>query len=161
MSASATTARPVSELTALFNDHARIARTLGAVLSFAEGKNAVIRMPYNADMSQAGGDTHGGVTAILLDTVMWFQAVSRHAKGYWPLTSDLNVHYLRTAGKSALEARAKLIKGGANADVMEGTVHDADGRLVAHAVGTFTMPPPATRATRAVAANANANASKL
>jgi uncharacterized protein (TIGR00369 family) len=157
MSASVTTARPLSELTALFNDHARIARTLGAVLSFDESRHAVLSMPYNAEMSQAGGDTHGGVTTILLDTVMWFQAVSRRATGYWPLTSDLNVHFLRSAGKSALTARAKVIKGGANADVMEGTVHDAEGRLVAHAVGTFTMPPSTTRATRTVSATANAS----
>ncbi len=93
--------------------------------------------------------------------------------GYWPLTSDLTVHYLRPSGRASLHAVARIIRSSARADVVQGWVYDAtdvnDAHAAAdasghtgsssgsssnmrkplvHAVATFTLPPASNPAAR-------------
>ena len=57
------------KLADLFNKQAPIGKTLGARLYF-QGENAVVEMPYNPPFDTAGGNVHGGLGALLLDTAM-------------------------------------------------------------------------------------------
>jgi uncharacterized protein (TIGR00369 family) len=87
-----------------------------------------------------GGTVHGGIQAVMLDTVCWFQTASRHPAGYWPMTSDITLHYLRNAGRSSLTGRARIIKGGRATNVVEAYTFDDNGVPIAHAVVTLMLP---------------------
>jgi uncharacterized protein (TIGR00369 family) len=78
--------------------------------------------------------------ALMIDTVCWFQAASRHPAGYWPLTQDLTLHYLRGAGRSSLTARARIIRSGRQSQVVEGYTFDEKGQPLTHSIATYVLP---------------------
>ena len=58
------------KLASMFNNHAPVAKTLGARLYYNTEGNAVVEMPHNPGFDTAGGNVHGGIGALLLDTAM-------------------------------------------------------------------------------------------
>jgi hypothetical protein len=54
------------ELLKLFNKQAPISGTLGLTLSFDDNGDATMIWPFRGDLSQAGGNVHGGIHAIML-----------------------------------------------------------------------------------------------
>lgn len=136
----ASTARR-EELLHVFNEVAPIARTFGMKLAFTEDDRAVITLPYNPGLDHALGDTHGGVFATMLDNAGWFTAALGRDESCWVATSELSLHLLRRATRTALRAEAWYLKRGKRQDVLEMKLHDAAGALVAHATGTFITLP--------------------
>lgn len=122
-----------------FNHRATIVKTFGLTLSFDKDHNAVIDMPYNPGLTHVRGGIHGGVMMTLLDTAGWFTSAAAHAEDVWVATSELSVHLLLPAEKTALRAAGKVIKSGRRLDIVEAQVTDDDGRLVAHGIGTFVV----------------------
>lgn len=58
-----------TKLARMFNEHAPIGKTIGARLYY-RGDIAVVEMPYSPAFDTAGGNVHGGIGALLLDTAM-------------------------------------------------------------------------------------------
>lgn len=82
----------------------------------------------------AGGYTHGGILAALVDLTADWALVSRTGKGV--PTVDLRVDYHRPA-KGDLRCRGEVIKFGRQFSVAEAKVFDTDGRLVASGRGVY------------------------
>ncbi len=127
------------ELLRLFNEKAPIARTFGMKLSFTEEGRAVIDLPYNPTLNHALGAIHGGIYATVLDNAGWFTAAVLHELSRWLATSELTIHFLKPAQGVAIRGIGKLIKHGKRQDVVEAHLFDENGKLIAHAVGTFVV----------------------
>jgi len=133
--------RRIDELLHMFNEVAPIARTLGMRLSFDDEGRAIVDLPYNQGLDHAQGGVHGGVYATMLDTAGWFTSAAAHDVDCWIATSEMSMHLLLPAGRTSLRAVGRLIKRGKRQDVAEMRLYDGDGRLVAHATGTFVLLP--------------------
>jgi uncharacterized protein (TIGR00369 family) len=129
----------IAELETMFNQTARIARTLGLTLTFDDQRRAVITMPYHPGYDHALGGVHGGIYMTLLDSAAWFTAAAAHNESIWVATSELTVHLLKPVQESALRAVGSLIQAGSRLDIAEARVYDDADLLVAHAVGTFVV----------------------
>ena len=125
----------------LFNHKAPIARTFGMTLSYTDEGCAVIDLPHNPNLDHPLGGVHGGIYATLLDTATWFTAAAAQESACWITTSDLTIHYLRPAQKTALRSVGRIIKAGKRQTVAEAHLYDGEGQLVGHAVGTFVILP--------------------
>jgi uncharacterized protein (TIGR00369 family) len=128
----------IEELLALFH-RAPIAGYLGMKLSFDEQGNAVVDLPYNPDLDHPLGGVHGGVYATLLDTAGWYTAAADHDSGSWLITAEMSIHFLLPVERTALRAIGRPIRRGKHQDVVEMHLYDGEGRLVAHATGTFVL----------------------
>jgi uncharacterized protein (TIGR00369 family) len=131
----------IAELLHMFNEVAPIARTFGMRLSYDDKGQAIVDLPYNADLDHALGGVHGGVYATLLDTAGWFTAAAAHDVDCWLATAEMSIHFLAPAQGTSLRAGGRLIKQGKRQDVAEMHLYDGEGRLVGHATGTFTILP--------------------
>lgn len=131
----------IAELLELFNEKAPIARTFGMRLSYTDEGNAVIDLPYNPDLNHAQGGIHGGIYATMLDTASWFTAAATHDASCWVATSEMTVHFLQPAERTALRAVGQMVKSGKRQDIAEAHLYDEQTRLVGHAVGTFIVLP--------------------
>ncbi len=126
-------------LLALFNTQASIARTFGMTLSYLEDGRAVVELPYNPNLNHALGGVHGGIYMTLLDSAAWFTAAAAHKESYWVATSELTVHFLKPAERTALRAVGRMLQSGKRQDIAEAHLYDETGQLIGHAVGTFVV----------------------
>jgi uncharacterized protein (TIGR00369 family) len=92
------------------------------------------------------GILHGGVTATLMDTALGFAAGTTAQKGFYVVTVQLNLNYVRPAWKGEiLLATGEVVHAGKQTAVSRGEIRTADGTLVAVGQGTFMyVPEPAT-----------------
>jgi uncharacterized protein (TIGR00369 family) len=131
----------IAELETMFNQTARIARTLDLTLTFDDQRRAIITMPYHPGYDHALGGVHGGIYMTLLDSAAWFTAAAAHDESIWVATSELTVHLLKPVQESALRAVGSLIQSGSRLDIAEAHLYDESDQLVGHAVGTFIVLP--------------------
>ncbi len=129
----------IDELLRMFNEVAPIACTFGMRLSFDDEGQAIVDLPYNPGLDHALGGIHGGVYATLLDSAGWFTSAAAHDVDCWIATSEMSMHLLLPAAGTALRAVGRLIKTGKRQDVAEMRLYDGEGRLIAHATGTFVI----------------------
>lgn len=133
--------RRTDELLQMFNERVPIARTFGLRLSFDDEGRAIVDLAYNPDLDHALGGVHGGVYATLLDSAGWFTSAAAHEEDCWLATSEMSMHFLLPAERTSLRAVGRLIKRGKRQDVAEMHLYDGEGRLMAHATGTFIVLP--------------------
>jgi uncharacterized protein (TIGR00369 family) len=131
----------IAELLHMFNEVAPIVRCFGMTLSFTDEGQAVVDLPYNANLNHALGGVHGGVYATLLDTAGWFTAAGAHDTSTWLATSELSIHFLAPVERTSMRAVGHMIKQGRRQDIAEMHLYDGEGRLVGHATGTFIVLP--------------------
>ena len=84
------------------------------------------------------GGVHGGVLSTLLDTAAGCSVHSTLAAGELYTSMDLTVKFLRpaTVDSGRLTATGKVIQRGRRTALAEAQVHDAAGKLVAHATSS-------------------------
>jgi uncharacterized protein (TIGR00369 family) len=91
------------------------------------------------------GSVHGGWIAAILDSAVGCAVHSTLPAGTGYTTVELKINYVRavTAESGSLRAEGKVIHVGKQVATAEGRLHDAKGRLYAHASTTclvFTFP---------------------
>jgi uncharacterized protein (TIGR00369 family) len=87
------------------------------------------------------GVAHGGVVASLLDSAMGAAVISAIPKEWWCATTGLSIQFVAGAHEGALAATGKVVRRGRSIAFVEGSAHDASGRLVATAHGTWHLWP--------------------
>lgn len=125
-----------SQLEALFNERAPIARLFGMRLAY-EGEAAVFHMPYNPDLDHALGQTHGGAVATLLDNAGWFTAAPYFDR--WIATVELSVRLHEPVARQELTARGRIVRRGKRIVSAEMEVRGEQAQLIATGSGTFTV----------------------
>jgi uncharacterized protein (TIGR00369 family) len=89
------------------------------------------------------GTVHGGLVCTLLDSVLGCATQTTLPLGQAYTSLDITVSYLRPvmANSGTLTAVGRVVKPGNRAAFAEGTVHDANGKLVATATSTLLVFP--------------------
>jgi len=111
-----------------------IGRLLGMRFDEVEHGRVVISLDTQPDFANPLGNTHGGIAATLLDSVMGCAVHTTLAAGVGYTTLELKVNYIRTVpvdGRT-LRAEGTVLHVGRRVATAEGKVLDERGKLVAH-----------------------------
>ena len=133
-----------------FQVHIPFVELLGFELERFEGGEATITFNPQPEHENSFNVVHGGASMTLLDVVMAHAARSvEPAMGC--VTIEMKTSFMRAA-KGALTAHGTLLHRTATMAFTEGRIVDADGKLCAHATGTFKFVPrlPVGKSTNAL-----------
>lgn len=115
-----------------------IAETIGMDdFTLAEGSVTVSLTPQHKHYNPLG-TVHGGVISTLLDTAAACSVHSTLAAGEAYTSLDLTVKFLRavTVESGTLVATGRVLQRGRRTALAEAQLHDARGKLVAHATSS-------------------------
>jgi len=87
------------------------------------------------------GVAHGGVVLSLLDSAMGAAVISAIPKEWWCATTGLSVQFLAGPREGKVVGVGRVLKRGRSVAFVHGEAHDASGRLVATAQGTWHLWP--------------------
>lgn len=119
-------------------DKAPAQHLLGLSIVRLELDYAELRLEFREAINNGGGAIHGGVLAMLADTAVAC-ALSTNFDGRMGFaTANLNIHYLKRA-RSAVLARARIIKKGGTVCVGSVDIYDEDDVMVATCTTDFVL----------------------
>ena len=133
-----------------FSVHIPFVELLGFELQMFEGGEAEIAFAPKPEHENSFNVVHGGASMTLLDVVMAHAARSvEPAMGC--VTIEMKTSFMRAA-KGPLLAKGRLLHRTATMAFTEGSIFDAEGKLCAHATGTFKFVPrlPVGKSTNAL-----------
>ena len=103
---------------------------------------ATLRQPFAGNMLRPGGTVSGPAMMGLADAAMYAAVLSRIGIVKLAVTTNFNINFLRRPTPGELIARAGVIKLGKRLAVIEVSIFSGgDDRAVAHATGTYSIPP--------------------
>jgi uncharacterized protein (TIGR00369 family) len=106
-----------------------------------EGR-ALMRLPYQTRSIRPGGTISGPHMMMLADACMYSVVLGLIGKVKLAVTTNFNINFLRKPAQCDLLAEGSIIKLGKRLAVMEVSILTADEQeLVAHATGTYSIPP--------------------
>jgi len=112
---------------------------LGFSIERADEREAVLRMDVPEALLSPFGTVHGGIIATLFDTGLAV-SIARHLEPADRIaTHNLNVTYVAFTRERVLRCHARVVSLRRTVATAEGEVVDADGLLVAKALGTFGL----------------------
>ena len=126
------------------------AKYLGIRLISKGGGKARLELDVRPELMNSWDAVHGGATMTLLDIALAVALRSLDAAEKGAITVELKVNFVGP-GLGTLVADGRCVHAGKTVAFCEGEVHDASGKLVATASGTFML-----RRERAPAAGAEA-----
>jgi len=85
------------------------------------------------------GVAHGGVIGSLLDSALGAAVISAIPTEWWCATTSLTLQFLDGAGEGRLVAVGRVVRRGRSVAFATGQVHDARGRLIATASGSWHL----------------------
>lgn len=109
--------------------------------SICEGA-ATLRLPFAASMLRPGGVISGPTIMALADACMYAVVLSRIGEVKLAVTTSFNINFLHPADPADLLAEGSILKLGKRLAVVQVSVHsEGRARCVAHATGTYSVPP--------------------
>lgn len=103
---------------------------------------ARMRLPYNDDMLRPGGTISGPSMMALADACMFAVVLSEVGHVSLAVTTNLNINFLRKPPAKGLYADGRTLKLGKRLAILEVSIFSDHGdELVAHATGTYSIPP--------------------
>ncbi|MBF0353945.1 MAG: PaaI family thioesterase [Alphaproteobacteria bacterium] len=101
-----------------------------------------MRMVYSPELIRPGGTIAGPALMALADACMYGVVLSQIGKVALAVTTNFNINFLRKPANTDVIAEGRTIKLGKRLAVSEvSLISDEDGELVAHATGTYSIPP--------------------
>jgi uncharacterized protein (TIGR00369 family) len=91
------------------------------------------------------GTAHGGVIMSLLDVALCTAARTLHPDSTGVVTIDMTTSFIGGGKGDRLIGEARVLKDGRSMTFVEGEAKNADGSLVAKAIGTVRVRNPQTR----------------
>ena len=118
------------------------ASDLGMRLESIEAGAAVMRLPYHQNSTRPGGTISGPHMMMLADACMYAVVLGMIGQVKLAVTTNFNINFLRKPAATDLIAEGKIIKMGKRLAIMEVSIHaESIDKLVAHATGTYSIPP--------------------
>lgn len=111
------------------------------VVEASNPSSATCRMMFHGNQIRPGGTLSGPTMMTLADTTAY--ALVLAAVGFKPLavTTSLSINFMRKPVQANLVATATMMKLGKSLAVIDVAINSqGDGRLVAHAVVTYSIP---------------------
>ncbi|MEZ5477218.1 MAG: PaaI family thioesterase [Thiolinea sp.] len=134
----------VDEFNAVIRSGLPWASSLGITVDSLSAGAATMRLPYHQDSVRPGGTISGPHMMLLADACMYAVVLSLLGRVELAVTTNLNINFLRKPRESDLLAEGSIIKLGKRLAVIEVSIHsEAEEKLVAHATGTYSIPPHA------------------
>ena len=118
--------------------HIPFRELLGVKVDHKEKGRAVLSVAARHELTNSWGGMHGGVITALLDMSMAQAARTMSEQDAGGITIDMSISFMR-ASSGRLVAEAHVLRGGKSIIFCEGEVRDADGELVAKALGTYML----------------------
>lgn len=117
---------------------------LGMRREFARDGRSRLVMEPRPELGNVIGAMHGGVVLTMLDVAMASAAVSRHDFQLTAVTLNMDSSFVEP-GRGRLTADGELLDDDGSVALCSARVTDAQGRLVAQALGSFRyLPLPKT-----------------
>lgn len=104
---------------------------LGIEVDAVDDGYARLLLPVAEHLLQAANVVHGGVLAAFVDGAIGTVVRTVIPEGASASTVELNISYLRPAGKGVLAAEARIVRAGRTVIVGTAEVKDSSGRMVA------------------------------
>lgn len=107
---------------------------------------ARVRMPFDADFTRPGGTISGPAMMALTDFGMYAAVLGAIGEVALAVTTNLNINFLRLPEQVDVVADCRVMKLGKRLAVIEVTLF-SEGMEdpIAHATGTYSIPPEAGR----------------
>jgi uncharacterized protein (TIGR00369 family) len=110
------------------------------ILTEALGQGtAKLSLPVEREFTNSLGTVHGGVIMSLLDVALCTAARTLHPESIGVITIDLSTSFIGGGSGERLIAEARVLKDGRSMSFVEGEARNADGSLVAKAIGTVRV----------------------
>jgi uncharacterized protein (TIGR00369 family) len=134
----------VEDYQTLMAEEAPWAAEAGLTLESIERGRARARLPVDASLLRPGGTVAGPAMMSLADATMYAVVLSMIGPVKLTVTTSFNINFLRRPALADLIAEGRMLKLGRRLAVMEVTVYsDGSDKPVAHATGTYSIPPDA------------------
>ncbi len=103
---------------------------------------ATVRMPFHDSSLRPGGTISGPSMMGLADFSMYAALMGAIGPVELAVTTNLNINFLRLPGPTDVIADCRILKLGKRLAVLEVTLFsDGDDEPIAHATGTYSIPP--------------------
>ena len=112
---------------------------LGLVTEALGEGMARLSMSLPRHFTNSLGTAHGGVILSLLDVALCTAARTLHPDSTGVVTIDLSTSFIGGGKGDKLVAEARVLKDARNVTFVEGEAKNADGSLVAKAIGTVKV----------------------
>jgi uncharacterized protein (TIGR00369 family) len=112
---------------------------LGLVTDALGEGTARLSMPLPEHFTNSLGTAHGGVIMSLLDVALCTAARTLHPESVGVVTIDLSTSFIGGGKGDRLIAEARVLKDGRSMTFAEAEAKNADGSLVAKAIGTLRV----------------------
>jgi uncharacterized protein (TIGR00369 family) len=100
-----------------------------------------LRLPFDERYLRPGDAISGPTVFTLADTALFGAVLSMIGEQPMAVTADMDMHFLRRAGRADLFAESRILKLGRRLAVGDVTLYSGDDeRPVAHAVGSYALP---------------------
>ena len=100
---------------------------------------AKLSLPVEPQLTNSMGSVHGGVIMSLLDVALCTAARTLHPESQGVITLNLSTSFIGAGSGERLLAEARVLKDGRSMSFVEGEARNADGSLVAKAIGTVRV----------------------
>jgi uncharacterized protein (TIGR00369 family) len=118
--------------------HVPFAEHLGMRVVRHEPGLAVLALDVRPELTNSFQNAHGGVVMTLADVALALSAITRDGAARGAVTIELTVSFVGP-GRGGLLAEGRCLRAGRSLAFCEGEVRDAEGSLVAKALGTFKL----------------------
>lgn len=112
---------------------------LGLVTEALGEGTARLSMPLPEHFTNSLGTAHGGVIMSLLDVALCTAARTLHPDSLGVITIDMSTSFIGGGSGDRLIAEARVLRDGRSMTFVEGEAKNADGSLVAKAIGTVRV----------------------
>jgi uncharacterized protein (TIGR00369 family) len=103
---------------------------------------ATLRLPVSQSMLRPGGVISGPTIMALADACMYAVVLSKIGEVKLAVTTSFTINFLHRADPADLLADGSILKLGKRLAVVQVSVHsEGRARCVAHATGTYSVPP--------------------
>jgi uncharacterized protein (TIGR00369 family) len=110
---------------------------LGFHVERVEHARAIFRMRVTDRHRQIHAVVHGGILAMLSDTVAAIAAFTTVARGTEIATIEMKINFLEAVHGGTIRAEARVLRTGRNFVVVECDIHNQEGALAAKSLLTF------------------------
>jgi uncharacterized protein (TIGR00369 family) len=123
-----------------------LAGVFGLEVEELEAGRARVRLPFRGEFVRAGGTVSGPAMMGLADYALYAVVMSVAPNSEMAVTSNLNMTFLRRPKAGDVVCEARLIRCGKRLAYGEVTLFsDGEDEPVAHATGTYALPPEGAR----------------
>jgi len=112
---------------------------LGVQVVEVTKEHAVVSLQKRPELLNSWGAMHGGVVMTLLDLVMSWAVRGHYEVVGGVLTVDLSVGFMKAGYGGKVTAEGRVLHGGKSTAFCEAEARDAEGALLAKAIGTFKL----------------------